>query len=461
MSNTSPTALIRHFPHVLAASLVVVLLQLSRGPAEGFIYDSVQYWGAPVALLTGGNVSDIGVLQIRGVLTPLVYLAPALATLILGPGSAGWTVLAWNSLLAVVVCIAILPGLAARIVPGRRVLRVWVSALLGGAVLSGFARYPHMDIWALGFALAGLYILAAAGSRWWLTLLGGFALSIGANLRPAYAAPVLLALAVVAIVRPKVAAWAGAGAVLGMLPQVIFNAVAMGQLTLSPVATPFLLGVQSAQAPFTIRYDTIAFTDRHPQQWYCDPVYAQGLVDDASPTSPLGVLGSALSHLPDSIWFLSQKAAASLRWSFATPYENAPGSGADPMWLLAAGVASVGLVMLVWATTKAWHDRTRRAVAVSLLAFWVGSVGTLVLSTPETRFALPLVFIGLVGLVAAAPLITRRTVTRGALVSATTAVLLTAAIVLIGREGTSHPLPPGPLTDARQCATMSSWDAPR
>lgn len=441
--------------HTLLAGIFVVAIQCAHGPAEGFLYDAVQYWGAPLALLTDGNVTEVGVLGIRGALTTLVYLVPAMLTTILGPWSAVWTVLAWNSLLAAVLLVVLLPRIAEHIVPGRWIPRVWTSAILGGVALSGFARFPLLDVWSAAFALAGLYALLA-GRRWWFIAAGGLALAVAVNLRPSYLVPVSIAALVLLIARPRRTAWAVPGVLLGAAPQVLFNVAAFGQLSASPVDTPFLLRVQAAQAAFAVRYDTVAFTDRHPQQWYCDPGYAALLVGDPAPTGPMEVVGSALSHLPQSLWFLSQKASASLHWSFATPYEPGPEAGVSPMTFLVVAIAALGLVGIVWRVSTNWSVRAARFNALALLGFWFGALGTLVFSTPETRFALPLVLIGLIGLLVlppAAPL--HEATRRSALIAAGAGIALTAALLFIGEAGLDHPMPPGPLPDASACAASS------
>ena len=446
---------VRRFPHTLVAGLVVFALQCVHGSAQAFLYDAVQYWGAPMALLTGGGVSDVGVLQIRGVLSVFVYLAPALVTTILGPASAVWTVLAWNALLASVICVVLVPRVAALVSPGRTVARIWLSAVIGGAMLSGFARYPHLDVWSAAFALTGVYCLAA-GRRWWTIALGGAALAVAANLRPSYIAPLAIAAVVLLVARPRQVVWALPGIVAGVLPQVIFNLVKFGSWNAGPVATPFLLQVQAQQAAFTIRYDTVAFVDRHPQQWFCDPAYAALLVDDAPPTSPSGVMGSALAHLPDSLWFLSQKAATALHWSLATPYEYSPSSGTSVMTLLVVAVSAVGLVALVWRLITVWSERPQRVAALALLGFWFGALATLVLSTPETRFALPLALVGLIGLLTVLPLrLEGARARRSSAIALGVAVILVAALFVAGKAGLSHPQPPGALTDAAMCAAMS------
>ncbi|HOA86143.1 MAG TPA: hypothetical protein PKH61_01915 [Microbacteriaceae bacterium] len=440
----------------LAAGIVVFALQWMHGPADAFVYDAAQYWEGALALLNGGDVTGAGVLEMRGALSPLVYLLPALVTTALGPWAAAWSVLAWNALLAVVLLVVLIPRIAEQITPGRRTARVWVSALLGGIVLSGFARFPLLDVWSVTIALAGLYALLV-GRRWFTLAAGGLALAVAVNLRPSYLVPVMIAAIVLLIARPRHVVWAAPGAAFGASAQALFNITVFGQLSFSPVATPLLLRVQAAQATYGVRYDTVVSGEQHPQQWYCDPAYAGLLLDDHVPTGPLDVVMSAVSHLPQSLWFLSEKASSSLFWTFGTPYEPAPGAGLGAMTIAVVAVAAFGVVALIWRLIINWSIRATRLHALALLGFWFGALGTLVFATPETRFALPLVLVGLIGLLVAPPAAAWGDGSRrSAIVALAAAVALSGCLLLIGESGLDHPVPPGPLADADSCAELTA-----
>lgn len=444
-------------PQAPLAAIVVIALQCIHGVANEFVYDAAQYWAGSVALVSGGDTAVAGVLQMRGALTSVIYVPPALLSALLGPGSASWTVLAWNSLLAVFLCVFLLPRIAAIIARGpASALGMWISALAGGAIVSGFSRFPLLDVWAVALALLGLYGLAT-GTRWWIAGLSGFALMFAANVRPAYLAPVLIAAAVLIFLRPKVVPWAIPGAALGLVPQLLLNVAVMGTWSVVPVGTSALMNVQATYATFATRYDTVLTPGHFPGQFYCDPGYAVLQLGDEKPTSAPGVLLSALRHLPESLSFLSGKAAASLHWSFATPYEHPPGPGTSLMAFLVIGVATSGLVALFWVMTRSWGESTPRLVSLSLVGFWAGAVGTLVLSTPETRFAIPVVLIGLIGLLAAIPSPLRFSrPTIGNVITIVVAVALAVALFALGKAAVGYPMPPGNVvvTSIEVCASM-------
>ena len=437
-----------------AALLTVIAFCVARGPTDSFLYDAAQYWNGPIALVNGTNAADVGALSMRGALTPLVYLPPAFVSSALGQVSAGWAVLVWNSLLAAAVCVFLLPRIAAVVAPGGTLVRIWLSAVLGGAVFSGFAQHPLLDTWAVFAALTGFYLLVR-GHRWWTAVLAGIAFAVSVNLRPSYVVPLAIAVAVLLVVNRRGVGLMVAGAVLGLIPQFVLNLVHYGLVGVVPYGTSSLSAVQAAQATYAVRYDTILGLDRHPQQWYCDPVYAARVVGDSDPKDQWGVVASIVDNLPHSLWFLTEKAAASLQWSAVTPYAHAPGAAISLTALLTVGIASTGLVALVVRAVLARHDRVTFVVTLSILGFWLGSLAALVLSTPETRFAIPLVAVGLVGILTAVPTrIPSRQSARPVVIGIAASVLVSLALFGAGRAGLAHPVPPGPLQSASTCASL-------
>jgi hypothetical protein len=167
------------------------------------------------------------------------------------------------------------------------------------------------------------------------------------------------------------------------------------------------------------------------------------------------VVTSVFDNLPHSLWFLTEKAAASLQWSSVTPYAHAPGAAAGVTALLAVGAASAGLVALVVHAVLARHDRARLLVILAILGFWFGSLAALVLSTPETRFAIPLVVVGLIGVLAAVPgSLPSRQAIRPVAIGVGASIVVALALFVAGRVALEHPVPPGPLKSASACAAL-------
>ena len=443
-------------PNAFLASLTAFCIQVVHGRAPAFIYDAAQYWNGAAAIIAGNSPLVPGGLTTRGVFTAFVYLPPAFVTGLIGPSAAVWTVLAWNALLGAVVSVVLVPRIAGLFSSHPRARppasRIWISALVGGFVLSGFARFPLVDVWAAALALAGLYGLMV-GRRWWWLSLAGASLTAAVNLRPAMIAPVLLAVAFLMLTRSKPIAIAAPAMALAAAPQVLFNVLKWGLWSPVPHDTVPLSIVQAEPAPYTLRYDTVAFSNQAPQQWYCDPHYAALLARDAKPGNQLEVVASAFRHLPDSLWFLVRKAAVNLQWSLATPYGNPPGEATDPMAYVILSVSVLGLAALILRAVRSRSDRTALVTTLAMLAFWFGALATIVFSTPETRFALPLVLVGLIGIVSAVPQqIVFRGPSRGALVTIGCALLIAVGLFLAGTEALGLHMPPGPLTDAAACS---------
>lgn len=446
----------RGIPHAFLAGLVAFGIQWVHGRAPAFLYDAAQYWGGAAAMIAGKSPLVPGGLTTRGVFTAFVYLPPAFVTGLSEPKAAVWTVLAWNALLGAVVSVVLIPRIAGLFsshpLAPPRATQIWVSALLGGFLLSGFARFPLVDVWAAALALAGFYGLVV-GRRWWWLSLAGASLTVASNLRPAMIAPVLLAVLVLLLVRARPIVIAAPAAALAASPQVLFNVLEWGLWSPVPHDTIPLSVVQAGPAPYTIRYDTVAFADQAPQQWYCDPHYAALLAHDTKPSNQLEVIASAFRHLPDSLWFLVRKAAAGLQWSLATPYGNPPVEATDPMGFVILIVSVFGLAALILRAVRVRSDRPALVTTLAMLGFWFGALATIVFSTPETRFALPLVLVGLIGTVSAAPQwLDLRAPSRSGLVTTGCALLVAVGLFLAGAEALGYHMPPGPLTDAAACS---------
>jgi len=444
--------------HTVVALVVAFLIPLVHGTAQDFVYDAAQYWGGATALVSGHSPVAAGGLTTRGVYTAIVYSPPAIVASLIGPGAAAWAVLVWNAALGSAVSVILLPRIAGLFASDTLSLpplvRMWTSALLGGVLLSGFARYPLVDMWAAALALAGFYGLAV-GRRWWSLSLAGVLLSVAANLRPATIAPIALSVLILLIVRAKPISISLPGAALAISGQLVFNLAVWHLWSLVPRETGPLSAVQAGPATYTLRYDTVPFSGQDPRQWFCDPAYATMLVDDRIASNQLDVIMSAFRHLPDSLWFLFRKAAANLEWGGATPYGDSTNPASNPLAILVITVSAAGVVALVLHAVKNRSRKRSFVVTLAILGFWFGALGTLVFSTPETRFALPLVLVGLVGILAAIPARVRLALPQSrAVVALLCGIALTVTVLVAGAQAVGDRMPPGPLAGAADCAAQ-------
>ncbi|MEV0128390.1 hypothetical protein AB0H83_07975 [Dactylosporangium sp. NPDC050688] len=366
------------------AAAAVVAATVAQGPAAGFVYDAARYFNGSLALFTAAGTAREGDLDLRGVLTAAVY-APAALAEHLAPGAGRSAVLTQNALLVAVIGALLLPAVARR----RRPAAVWVCAPLTWLVAARFAPYPLMDLPAAAAFLTAVWLALRPPARWspaGCGLAAGVAAAVTVNLRPAYLLP-LLALGglVVATRRVRPALWSAAGAVAGSLPQMAYNLLRGDPPAPTPPGTAGLAGFQAGYASYVVRYDTIEPATGAPQQFYCDPSMAAAVAGD--PVGSTGDLVRALlGNLPGSALFLVEKVAAALAWPASAPYSAA------------AGVERYALavpVVLIVAVGIGAACRTPGARAVAVLA--AGVCASLMTSATETRFALPLVLLGVAG----------------------------------------------------------------
>jgi hypothetical protein len=365
----------------------------------------------------------------------------ALATAVLGPLSANYTVLVQNALLIGALGGIVLPALA-RLVVIVRPGFVYVSAVLTAALLGGFAPYPLVDLWAVTLVLVAVLLVTRSTALWSL-LVGGALLGAAVNIRPAYLVPVVLIVVSWGVFYRLRAVWTVLGAAVAFVPQVVLNLVFAGSAAPWPVNTFAISDVQTKYAGYVVRYDTLVYVpDVKSQLFYCSPSMADRFAD-GTPDGAVGLALAYLQHLPGSLKFVAQKVSASLNWTSATPYSDLPHSEPSALTALVVTVSAVGLVGLVWLLTRRASPAAAR-FAVPVLALWAGTVATIGFATPEARFALPIVLVGAVGcLVTAGALGNRIHVTGRAFAWATVCVVVVVAVIWLGVSGLAHPGLPG------------------
>jgi hypothetical protein len=416
---------------IAAAGLFAVTV--AQGPATGYVYDAARYFNGSLALFTDADLAREGDLDFRGILTAVVYAPAALAEHAL-PGAGPWAVLAVNALLVAAVGAFLLPAIA-----GRR-HSLWVCAPLTWLVAARFAPFPLMDLPAAAAFLTGVWLALRQRARW-VPGLVGLAAGITFNLRPAYL-PALAVLAVLVAVRHRQASWTGrawfaAGGLLASLPQVAFNALRGSAPGPTPPGMAGLAGFQARYASYVVRYDTIEPTTGAPQQFYCDPSLSAAVA--AHPVdSTGGLLGALLANLPGSALFLAEKVGAALAWSWSTPYST---TATAERYELAVPV----VLIVVVGVAAACRTPDTRAIAVLAAAV----CASLMTSATETRFALPLVLLGVAG----CGLLDAGLLTAGRSRRWFVPAVLAGAAVLVtaGALGVAHPMPPGPAA-ATACA---------
>ena len=188
--------------------------------------------------------------------------------------------------------------------------------------------------------------------------------------------------------------------------------------------------VQLTYSAWVVRYDTVP-SSLAPQQFFCEPDMAalqQGPIN-----SPKDLVGHLVTHLPQSVDLVLQKLTSWLMWTWSTPYHNTYDPVISQLGVLVAVLVVLGGYGWVQAARRGDLPKT---VVVTVAAVAIGVLGGAVAATPETRFALPLVVLGIVGVALVQfERMGRRQI--GAVVG------LVIIVVLLGRHGLEHPAPPG------------------
>jgi hypothetical protein len=423
------------------ASFVIVLL--IRDPAPAFLYDAGTYWRDNQLVLGQHDPWMASSLRARGVLTAFAYLPAAAATNWLGIGSAT-SVLVMNALVIALLGAGLIPALVSR-VTDLRIRHLAASGVLTTALLSGFAPYPLMDLVSVGLLLLGILLLDLKRPLW--NVLGGALLAVAVNLRTAHIACVVVMVVLYAALRRWRVISVVAGVVVGCLPQALYNAHWGFTPSALPPLTRVISETQFRYAGYGVRYDTLAYADQDPRQWFCHPAMARGLDGDL-PTGTAELLKAFVQNLPASAGFALEKVVGTLQWVWETPYAGPGTPGWTVLGVLTLLVCVVGLAGLLVSRRLVEPRRPSTVVVAMLVAMVAGTVVTLVGSAPETRFALPIVAAGIVGTTLLA---TARMPEPGRrhLVLFGVAVGVSAAVLLpIGIAATSHPLEPGDMTTA-------------
>ena len=421
---------------------------LARGLGE-FRYDALYYWLAAQRVVGSIGSAPEGYWGVRGVLTAFVYVPAAAASAVIGADVAGFAVLVQNTVVLAWFAAFLLPRFIGRGQPVSARVR-WLGALLTWLVAAGFARYPLVDIYP-AIACVAIVVLLRSDRRVALVL-AGLVAGVSVNLRPAYMVTVVLLIVAVLVWRRWIGLLMPAGVAVALLPQALFNVAKHGLWSLWPPASGALMAMQASLAAYVVRYDTL-FGAAQPQQFYCSPAMAERL-SAPLPTTMGGLASTFLSNMPTSISFSLEKIGAALHWPLSTPYTT-PMVGLDALFALfitavtvagvAAFVRSAVRARSTWSSSR-WFDWA------AVVGIAVGTILTLVSAATESRFALPLVLIGVLGIAPAADVRPREALTRerwwivGVLV-------VTIAVVVVGYAGLSHPTPPG-VFDQATCASL-------
>ena len=418
------------------AALLLALATALQRPAPRFFDDAATYWHGAKALVGGGDVVVGGGLAMRGVLTSVLYAPAAAVTAAVGPSAAGLAVLVQNAVLIAVLGAVLLPRLVALWRPVTPAV-IAVCAVGCWATTATFAPYPLTDLWAAALLLTAVVVVA--GPRRRSLAVAGLAAGAALNLRPAHLVPVALVLGFVLLWRRAAGAWFALGIAVALLPQFLLGAAQGWGASPWPPGTAGVARLQAGYAAYVVRYDTLAARAGHSPLFFCSPEMA-GALGPTPPASTGEFVGAVLHHLPQSAVLLAEKAAAALHWPVATPYFTSGPRLNGVFAVLVTLLTVVGAAALLRVTLAHRRNGLTPSRLVPLVA-WLGSAATLLTSTTETRFALPLVLFGIAGCATLAPVpVPRRRGHWGWVVGA---LVVAAVVYAVGTAGLGHPVAGG------------------
>ena len=439
------------FEYRIFGVFVAATLMLGIGTIA---YDATTYFGAAQGVVGTFPAAGPDFWGFRGALTGVVYVPAAGLTALLGPQFAQFTILLQNALLLGWFAAFFVPRFVAYWKPVTNQSRL-AAAFLVWVVTVGFASYALVDLYPAIAFLVALYLLRSNRLSFIVVagVLSGFAL----NLRPAFLVSAIL-IGVVALVWKR---WKGIpyalGVFVGLIPQLIVNVMTSGVWSLWPPAQSSLVALQAGYASYIVRYDTLLGATI-PQQFYCSPAMANQVSGSPLPASTSELASTFLGNMPNSIVFSLQKIASALQWPLSNPY-TVPAPGLDELFSLTiTSITVIGLLALLRLAIKTkgkWTSGTWQNWA-ALATVALSSVVTLVGAATETRFALQLVLLGVVGCLTLPSMSPRQAWARGRwwIVAA---LVLVIVVSFFGYKGLSHPAAPGG-TNQAICAAL--LDAP-
>jgi hypothetical protein len=433
--------------YMMLGVFVAATLMLGLGTIA---YDAEKYWTASQGLLGTAPMADSVFWNFRGTWTGVVFVPAAALSALLGSQTAQFTILLQNALVLGWFATFLLPKFIAYWKPVSTKTRL-VTVFLTWIVTVGFAPYALVDLYPVIATIVALLLLRS--DTLVPILFAGVVTGFALNLRPAFLVSAVL-LAVVAAVWKR---WKGTfftlGVVLGLLPQLIVNLVLSNVWSLWPPAQSSLVALQAGYASYIVRYDTLMGA-AVPQQFFCSPAMANQLFGTVLPASTGELASTFIGNMPNSIIFSLQKIAAALQWPMSNPY-TIPAPGADQLFSAAiTAITVIGLLALLRLALKTkakWSSSVWQNWA-ALGVVTVSSVVTLVGSATESRFALQLVLLGVIGFVTLPTIGLRDLWARGRwwIVAS---LILVLVVSFFGYKGLSHPAAPGDATQS-VCAAL-------
>jgi len=417
-----------------------MVLTFFQKPAPGQLWDAATYLDGSLALVAGGGVYNSGGLSTRGVLTPLIYSPAAAMNQIFANGQLSELlfvgVLVEGAVFIALISFFLLPRLRSTLFGANQASSFLVS-MLSYFAIRGFAPYSLMDLSAVSTLLAGISLLNKRGNGRFMA--SGLFLGVCINLRPSYLL-IVIAIILASLVCGKLSGFfALVGLFLSQVPQLVLNFKIGRKISFLPIDILDTVNFTAFSiSGFVLRIDSIVYSPRPKGNLHCEPTMVSFVLNKV-PSNYGDLFVLYASHPLDSGWFLLQKFGATLLWPVSVPYfEARPVANAifGSMILL---VTVIGISRLVLGRNNVGSNNLTK------LSLWFVVFGTLLnfsSNATESRYALPLLLMGVIGFSELLSKLTTLVGLRSQLKSNSTAVisitLICALLLFAGFFGLSN-----------------------
>ena len=380
-------------PSVVLYVGVVVATCLQK-PAPYLINDAESYLNGSVALVSQSDVYQAGYLQLRGAWTPIFYIPAAFVQKIFGTGNdrpiINAAVLLQGALLVALVSVFLIPSVMKIFFPPN-LTSLSVSAFLGWLVLRKFALYSLLDLWAVALILMSICLLKRK------TILSifaaGFILGVCSNIRPSYLPFVFASIAVAFFYihfRALIFFFSFIGA---QALQIAVNWRVNHRISLFPIDLSSVSREDFGLSLLVVRFDGVMYPKPEGGLSFCNPAMVKIALNEM-PYNIFEYLLVLARHPISSFWFILEKIGTSLYWPVSAPYFEQRGTVDALFGSMILLITVIGLASLIFIQAPIFSLPFPRLLSFFVITWTL--IG-LCVNHVETRYALPIVIFGIVG----------------------------------------------------------------
>ena len=376
---------------------ILFLFLIARNPVWNMLWDAAGYMNSSIHWVTGGPHEQVSEqLLYRGVLTSFVYYIPAFVGInYFEPTQFGTYiyvfVMVQNALIISWIAAFVLPRITSMIRP-LRTTTIPLIALMGYYIMSGFAPYSLMDLWAVACIMPVVYMIHS--HRRIRLILSGVLLGVCLNLRPSYLLViVLLFISALAIKRASLLLMVP-GFFVSQVPQILYNKKWYDSFSIFPLGLEKITGDLATFASYSIRYDTVAYRPfAQGGLSFCDKKM-KDIALNSMPESTFETGLLLLQNPGNAFLFIIKKTAAAFWWPVTTPYfeHNPIVNSVFGFFVLAIMVFGVSKVIKIFVGSSNWR------YFLGMFAVIAGFFINLVLYSNETRYGLSVLLIAICGI---------------------------------------------------------------